>query len=148
MIKISLLLLAALLLPSECFCADDLLVVMGEGAFLGLTIASSLTCTGFNAVHLAQHNPSEGWGVAGLVSGALLAMLSAAVAGSNEYSEQICWECTGALAAVTLLVGIGNITGAHGQQQPSPEQAVSLVAGMRPDGSRSLQPTLGLVWRF
>ena len=148
MVKISLLLLAALLLPTECSCADDLLAVVGEGAFLGLTIVSSLTCTGFNVVHLAQRNPSEGWGAAGVLSGAVLALLSVAVASDDEIDDQICWQCTGALAAVTFLVGIGNLTGAHGQQQPSAEQAVSLVAGMRPDGPKSLQPTLGLVWRF
>jgi len=148
MIKVSLLLLAALLLPSECFCADDPLVVVGEGAFLGLTIASSLTCTGFNVVHLAQRNPSRGWGAAGVLSGAVLALLSVAVASDNEINDQICWQCTGALAAVTFLAGIGNVTGAHGQQRSSTEQTVSLAAGMRPDGPKSLQPTLGLVWRF
>ncbi len=148
--KVLLLCLVALLLPGECAYADDydLISVVAQGTIYGVSIISSLTCTGFNAVHLVQRNPSAGWGAAGVLSGAVLALLSVAVASDSEINEQICWQCTGALAAVTFLLGVGNITGADGRQQSSQQQTVSLVAGMRSDGPRSLQPSLGLVLRF
>lgn len=154
---IGLLVIAVFLMLGECVMAqeippalptpdeDDSLFPPIAYACAGAVVAS-VVCTGFNAVHFARGNPSLGWGIAGSVSAVALGILYGAWANSEDVDDGTLYFAY-SLAAVTAVAGILNITGDRGRQETS-DQKISMLAGMRPDGSRSLQPTLGLVWRF
>jgi hypothetical protein len=152
---IGLLLIAVFLMLGECVWAEDRMdfPTIGEDDFFGPiviacvgAVVSSVVCTGFNAVHLARGNPSLGWGIGGAVSAAALGILYGAWADSEDVDDGTLYFAY-SLAAVTAVAGILNITGDRGRQETS-DQKISLLAGMRPDGPRSLQPSFGLVWRF